>query len=159
MKDIIGYEGLYAVASCGQVWSYRSKKFLSPSRDKDGYLQVLLYKDGEKQAKKIHRLVAEAYIENPENKPVVHHKDEAKNHNWLNNLEWATVKENNLYSDVPNKAAKAHKKPVYCVELEKEFESAQDAAALLGLYRQNICACCNGRAITTGGYHWRYANE
>lgn len=108
--------------------------------------------------RKIHRLVAEAYIPNPENKPVVHHKDENKQNNCVDNLSWVTVRENNLYSNTPVRAGNARKKPVYCVELEKEFDSAQDAANELRLQRQNICACCNGRAKTTGGYHWRYAD-
>ena len=57
MKDVVGYEGLYAVTSCGKVYSYKSKKFLKPLKDKDGYLQVNLHKDGEQKTYKIHRLV------------------------------------------------------------------------------------------------------
>lgn len=95
MKDIEGYEGLYAITSCGQVWSYHSRRFIKQRLDRCGYLRVQLVKNGKRKNKTVHRLVAEAFIPNAENKPQASHKDECKTHNWVNNLEWATSKENN----------------------------------------------------------------
>ena len=94
MKDIKGYEGLYAVTSCGKVWSYRRGKFLNAKDNGYGYLFVILRKDGKNKAFKVHRLVAEAYLPNPYNLRDVSHKDECKTHNWLGNLEWTTHKDN-----------------------------------------------------------------
>ena len=88
MKDIQGYEGLYAVTSCGKVWSYKNERFLKPYKKRDGYLEVYLYKGGERKHYIIHRLVAMAYIPNPDNLPQVNHKDENKENNALPNLEW-----------------------------------------------------------------------
>jgi hypothetical protein len=78
MREIPNYEGLYAVTSCGKVWSYRSKRFLTPRKSKKGYLTVLLCNKGNMREFKIHRLVADAYIPNPDNLPQVNHKDENK---------------------------------------------------------------------------------
>lgn len=155
MKDIKGYEGLYAVTSCGKVWSYRTQKFLSPSNNR-GYLRVELYgSDGSRKKHSIHRLVAETYIPNPNNKPQVNHLDECKSNNCVSNLEWATESENTNYGTRNKKVSKA----VYCVELDKVYESQSIAARELGLFPNNISRCCNGHLKTTGGYHWRYANE
>ena len=96
MRDVVGFEGLYAVTSCGKVWSYRSKKFLKPYIWR-GYLKVDLYQNGKAKKCRINRLVAEAYIPNPEGKPQVNHLDENKANNNVNNLIWATVKENINY--------------------------------------------------------------
>lgn len=150
MKDIKGYEGLYAITSCGKVWSHRAQKFLKPQKDRYGYLHVNLYKDGKAKKYKIHRLVAEAYIPNPENKPQVNHKDENKEHNYVNNLEWMTSKENNNYGNHDTR------KSVYCVELDKVFSSTTEAARQLGIFQSNISACCHGERKTCGGYTWRY---
>ena len=87
MRDIKDYEGLYAITSCGRVWSYRRKKFLKPGNSR-GYLTVTLCKEGQQKTYSIHRLVAEAYIPNPEGLPQVNHKDECKTNNCINNLEW-----------------------------------------------------------------------
>lgn len=152
MKDIKNYEGLYAITSCGKVWSYRSQKFLKGTPDKDGYLRLTLTKNGKKNNYFIHRLVAEAYIPNPENKPQVNHLDEIKTHNYIGNLEWATSKENVNYGTRNKRSSKA----VYCVELDKVFDSQTQAAKELKIDRKGISKCCLGAYKTCGGYHWRY---
>ena len=102
-KDIAGYEGLYKVSDKGNVYSVERKdsrgnkcggRTLKPRYDKDGYLRVTLYKDGKEKKKVIHRLVAEAFIRNPNKYPEVNHKDENKSNNELSNLEWCTRKYN-----------------------------------------------------------------
>ena len=159
MKDIIGYEGLYAVTSCGKVYSYKSKKFLKPQKNKDGYLAVFLRKDGTTQQRYMHRLVQQAYLPNPEGLPQVNHKDENKENNALQNLEWCTQKYNMNYGSRNERGAKSRSKPVFCEELNKTFESALAAARELGLDNSHIGKCCKGKYKTTGGYHFRYEEE
>lgn len=93
MKDIKGYEGLYGITSCGKVWSYRSKKFLSPDKT-SGYERVILQKNGDKKRFLVHRLVADAYIPNPNNLPEVDHIDGNKRKNCANNLQWMSGLDN-----------------------------------------------------------------
>ena len=159
MKDVIGYEGLYAVTSCGKVWSYRKKRFLKPWKGSSGYLQVSLSKNGEVKAYLVHRLVQEIYLPNPNNLPCVNHRDENKKNNALPNLEWCTYEYNNNYGSHNEKSAKSRGKPVYCVELNRTFESAYAAARELDLHQSSINRCCTGKQKTTGGLHFRYANE
>lgn len=155
MKDIQGYEGLYAITSCGKVWSYRSKKFLKSRINRSGYEYVILSVHNQQKTLTMHRLVAEAYIPNPEGKTQINHKDEIKTHNWINNLEWVTAKENINYGTRTQKT----RKRVYCVELDRVFDGVRVAAQELGLHHNHISYCCNGKLNTTGGYHWRYADE
>ena len=152
MKDIKDYKGEYAITRDGKVWSYKRKKFLKP-RLVGGYHQVVLCKDGKKKDLYIHRLVAEAYIPNPDNLPQVNHKDEDKSNNCVENLEWCDAKYNINYGTRTKKISK----PVYCEELDRTFKSQVEAARELGLKQCNIVSCCKGRYKTTGGYHWRYA--
>lgn len=91
-KDIKGYEGLYKVSNTGKVFSCKSNKILSTNGQ--GYLQVQLRKDNASKAKRIHRLVAEAFIPNPENKPQINHIDHNPQNNNVENLEWVTSYEN-----------------------------------------------------------------
>lgn len=146
MRDIKNYEGLYAVTSCGKVWSYKRKKFLSPGLIR-GYSIVELHKDGKAEMHLVHRLVAEAYLDNPDNLPQVNHKNEIRSNNFVNNLEWCTQEYNINYS---------HAKAVYCIELDKTFNSVKAAAQFMGLARTNLISCLKGRLKTFGGYHWRY---
>lgn len=156
MKDIKNYEGLYAITSCGKVWSYRNQRFLKPETTERGYLRVALCRDGTTKHYKIHRLVAEAYIPNPEGKPQVNHIDEVKTNNYVNNLEWATAKENNNHGTRSERSGKNRQKVVYCVELDKTFESQGLAALATGIAQPSISLACNGRQKTAGGYHWKF---
>ena len=150
MKDVKNYEGLYAVTSCGKIWSYRSKKFLKPFADKDGYLKVGLYKDNKKKNFKIHRLVALAYIPNPDGLETVDHIDGNKEHNYINNLQWMTQKDN---------AIKGNSKKIRCVETGKIFDSARIAAKEMSLNNSTISSVCNGKRKTAGGYHFEFLQE
>lgn len=150
MRDIKDYEGLYAITSCGRVWSYRSKKFLKPRKARNDYLRVCLYKDGRCEDYYIHRLVAEAYIPNPNNLPQVNHKDRVRSHNWINNLEWCDAKYNVCYSS---------SKKVKCVETGEVFDTIHEAAESIGRATTNIVATLNGRQKTCGGYHWIRVEE
>lgn len=112
MRDIKGYEGIYAITSCGRVWSYRAQKFMKPQKAHNGYYFVKLSYNGKQTYPKIHRLVAQAYIPNPDNLPQVNHKDEIRNHNWINNLEWCDAKYNCNYgsrNERISKTMKGHK--------------------------------------------------
>ena len=110
-KDIEGYEGLYQISNLGRVKScsklhsvkkggtYMSKeRILVPGKDKEGYLHVRLSKNWKVKLCKIHRLVALAFIPNPENYPIINHIDEIKTNNCVNNLEWCSFKYNINYS-------------------------------------------------------------
>lgn len=170
LVDIRGYEGLYAVTEDGDVWSYRTERWLTPRMSGTGYYQVCLCKDGEEKWPLIHRLVAEAYIPNPNNYPCVNHKDENKAKCHKDNLEWCTYSYNNAYNGKARRLAfsrdnanrikatvEACSKPVFCVELGRTFKSASEAARILLVQRSRISDCCNGRRVTTGGYHWQFA--
>ena len=148
MKDIKGYEGLYAVTSCGKVWSYKSKKFLTPISNHIGYLFVTLCKDGKGKNYSVHRLVAEAYLPNPSNLPDVDHIDNDKTHNYLNNLQWITHKDN---------CRKSNNKPILQYSLDGEFIREWDCAYDVGKeVNSNICNCLKGRHKTAYGYIWKY---
>lgn len=129
MRDIGNYEGLYGITSCGKVWSYRTKKFLKPGKDKDGYLYVILCVNNERKKYLIHRLVAMAYIPNPDLLPTVNHKDENKTNNSINNLEWMFKQDNVIYSCG---------KKVICEENNITYNSLSAVAKLLNVSVQAV---------------------
>ena len=149
MKDIKEYEGLYAITSCGRVWSHRSKKFLKPGKDKSGYLQVTLSKNGDKETKKIHRLVMETYnpCEKMENLECDHIDFDCQN-NCLKNLQWLAPEQN-------NKKHKACKK-VLCVETGIIYKSINEAERQTGINQSSISKACRGKLKTASGYHWKF---
>lgn len=98
MQDIINFQGKYSVTSDGKVWSYKNRLFLKPMTAPNGYLKVNLTENGKPKNYYIHRLVACAFISNPENKPECNHIDGNKSNNNITNLEWCTHKENVIHS-------------------------------------------------------------
>ena len=153
INEIKGFEDFkgYAITSCGKVWSFKTNRFLKPNKNNKGYLQVWLTNgNGYGKTVSIHRLVALAYIPNPNNLETVDHIDNCKEHNYINNLQWMTREENN---------SKSKSKAVYCVELDKVFESGAAAAKELGLHKSKISLVCNGKRNKTGGYHFKFVES
>lgn len=141
MVDIKGFEGLYAITSCGKVWSYRSQKFLKPSKNNRGYYHVVL---GNK-TKTIHRLVAEAYIDNPDGKDTVDHIDGNPENNSVNNLQWLTQTENRV------KGKRKELCKIVCLDDGREFDTQKECADFYGINKGNLNNVLRGKLKTTGG--------
>ena len=105
-KDIPGYEGLYKVSNTGKIFSVATNRELSVIQKKDGYTCISLCdKDHNKKQYRIHQLVAKAFIPNPNNLPMINHKNEIKNDNRVENLEWVTPKQNSSYGSRPERVS------------------------------------------------------
>lgn len=170
-RDIKDYEGIYQVSSYGRVKRlkrvitykngrkyHKKEKILKPWIT-NGYLRVTLCD----RKPRVHRLVAEAFIPNPENKPQVNHKDEVKTNNYVENLEWMTAKENNNYGTHNERVTKANSKIVaqYSTtgELVNVWPSTNEAARQLDLGAGNICKVVKGKRKTCGGFVWKYVEN
>ena len=159
MKDVVGYEGIYAVTSCGKVWSYKSEKFLKPRANNYGYLYVNLSKNGKIKSYHIHRLVAMAYIPNPENLPQINHRDENKTNNCLQNLEWCNCNYNNNYGTRNEKISNSKKIPILQYTLDGEFVKEWPSATDVGReVNKRISQCLRGKQKTAYGFVWKYKN-
>lgn len=169
-KDIKGYEGLYQVSNLGRVKSlnYRhtgKERILKLEKLNTGYLQVGLSKEGKLKKCKVHRLVASAFIENPNNFKQVNHKNEDKTDNCLRNLEWCDVNYNNNYGTRTRRASESMKgihinrkdlsRPIKCIENGVVYHSTKEAERQTGVYHSDISKCCNGDRKTAGGFHWQ----
>ncbi|QVU02042.1 HNH endonuclease family protein [Enterococcus phage vB_EfaS_785CS] len=161
-KDIEGYEGDYQVSNLGRVKSfkYKSERILKPCVDKDGYRDVRLCKHNKPKHFKIHRLVAEAFIPNPENKPQVNHIDEDKVNNMVSNLEWVTPKENNNHGTRTERMMISQGTKIKAIDITSgecnEYPSMGECARRLGLSQGNISNCLHGKLRQTGGYVFQY---
>ena len=158
-KDCKGYEGLYQVSNLGRVWNIKLQRYLKGSHDKDGYIQVYLTaKNGKCKKEFIHRLVALAFLDNSNNYPQVNHKDENKQNNCVDNLEWCDAKYNANHGTRNKRVSKANSISVYCFELDKTFYGAREAERELGINHSSISKACRGKQKTAGGYLWEYYN-
>ena len=178
-KDIKGYEGKYKVSNFGNVKSLLKKKerILKKVNHPEGYYKVILYNNGKPQNKCIHRLVAESFINNPENKSDVNHKDGNKHNNNVLNLEWNTRSENMKHAwntgiiSISEKQrenlrrmmmyrGKTIKINQYDLEGKyiKTWESINEAWRVLNIPAGNICNCCKGKLNKAGGYIWKYTD-
>lgn len=164
-KDIKGYEGLYQVSNLGRVkrlLKTKPNRILKPVTGRDGYLQISLSKQNHYHTQRIHRLVASAFIENPNHYPVVNHKDEDVTNNAAENLEWCTVQYNTRYRDAHLRRTESLKKAVCQIALDGKFikvwDSAAEAARALGIERSCISSCClhYPHFKTAGGYIWEF---
>ena len=172
-KDIIGYEGLYMVSNYGRVKSLNyhmtgKEKILKAGKSGDGHLIVYLYKNGTKKPYQVHRLVAEAFLPNPENKPIAHHKDHNPLNNNVNNLVWLTQEEHKaehpeVYEACGKGARKANSKPINQFTLDglflRAWHSAMDIERELWFNHRCIAACCKEKYKQAYGYIWKYADE
>lgn len=163
-KDIKGYEGKYQISNTGRVRSMcnngkkREEPFiLKPIKHYKGYLRVYLWKNSKQKTFLIHRLVAEAFIPNPNNYLEINHKDENKQNNNVNNLEWCTRKYNMNYNGL-NKKRNSKKIIQYDIKNNfiKEWECIMEVQRQLGINNANICQCCKGNYKTAGGFIWKY---
>lgn len=183
-KTIEGYEN-YQISSLGRVKSLNygrtgKEKIIGIHKDKKGYIIYRLYRNGEIQQYKAHRLVASAFIPNPNNLPQVNHKDENKQNNCASNLEWCDAKHNNNYGTRNERVSKSHKgvrlskehiensakarqKPIIQLSLNGEFikqwNSAKQAGKELNINASNFTNCCRGKHNSAGKYKWKYLSD
>lgn len=191
-KDVKGYEGLYQVSNMGRVRSLdheaevtrdcitfvmrKKGKVLSPTRRQHGYVGVMLYGKGGHATRgfktfSVHRLVAEAFVENPNGYDEVNHLDECKTNNRADNLEWCDRKYNTNYGTTQKRRAeKARNNPTRSRqivqkdldgEVIKIWPSMGEIRRQTGYAQANICRCCQGSKSYSHayGYKWEYADE
>lgn len=168
--DVEGFEGMYQINSEGELRSLRyrgsGRVHILKQTTSRGYKVVNLTKEGKQRVYRVHRLVAKAFLPNPENKPEVDHIDGDRSNNCLSNLRWVSGLENcnnpktrcKLGKQMIGKTGEKHQrsKPLECVETGEKYSSAIDAAKATGIEYSNIAACCRGTRSTAGGYHWKY---
>jgi len=156
-SEIEGFDGKYSVSTFGRVRNNKFNKLLSQSeRSKGGYIRVgLLNSKGKRITFNVHRLVAKAFLQNPNNLPQVNHIDENRLNNRVDNLEYCSAQYNIDYSQ----AKEVVQKDLKTGEVIKVFKSVSEAQRQTGIYAGNIANCCNGRVRSSGGFSWSYTGK
>lgn len=178
-KDIEGYEGKYQVSSFGRVRSLDRMvptvhnatrmvkgKTLTPWTDRYGYHHVNLWRDCKMKSQQVHRLVATAFIKNPDGLPEVNHKNEDKTDNRADNLEWCNTRYNINYGNRSHKVSQTRiSNAMLGLRVEqltmdgqhvRTFDSIREASRVSGADKSVIVRVCKGRLQSAGGYRWRY---
>ncbi len=182
--DGIVYEKLYKVSNLGRILSLNYHRegraeLMTPGERKDGYFQVCLRKNGESKTCLVHRLVAETFLENPENKPCINHKIEGEKGKKINmvffnedgsidkertSIEWATYEENNNYETRNERIAKANtngKKSKKVLQFTLDGDLIREYPSIMecernGFNRSSVCLCCQGKHKTHKGFRFMY---
>lgn len=168
-KEIAGTDGCYYVSTMGRVYSasrrvqfgrrerYTEPTLLAPRPKKNGYLQVQIFGKN----RHIHRLVADAFIPNPLNLPIINHKDENKANNCVENLEWCDQFYNVNYGTAKERMRESAMKKfaVINVETGEIFPCPMDAYRATGIHHDGISRACREKERTAGGYHWEYVKD
>lgn len=163
-KEIKGYEGLYLISDTGDIVGLK-RGIQHPSTTKDGYLRTALCKNGIMKSFYVHRLVADNFIDNPQNLPAVNHKDENKKNNAVDNLEWCEIDYNNVYGTRVARAAKSRtgKRMVSIIQRDadgtfiKKWDGIVCACVALGIQKSSIQKCMKGTQKLAGGFKWERA--
>lgn len=176
-KPIVGYDGFYEVSSYGRVRNIKRSPWhiLKNNNSSNGYLIVGLSRNGHHKTHSVHRIVATAFIQNPDKKSDVNHKDGNKTNNNVENLEWVTKSENERHSfdvlgkktpSLPNKMrgkyGKLHNRSVPVIqysltgEFIREWECMLQIERELGIMHSNISMCCNGKRKRAGQFIFKF---
>lgn len=175
-KPVKGFEGLYEVSNFGRVKSLSRyvrnsqdrgdrlirSRFLKQCEDTEHYLLVGLHKDGKQTMRKVHRLVAEVFLDNPHNFPQVNHKDENPQNNKLPNLEWCSARYNNNYGHHTGRQARTCSKPIVQKTLTGQLVHVWPSineAKRHGYSTFHMVACCKNKEKKYRGFKWQYLNE
>ncbi len=167
-QDIPGFEGCYQVSNLGRVKSFRKWKtahspdeyILKNYLSDNGYYQVTLYNGNVRKKFLVHRLVASAFIPNPDNLPHINHKDEDPSNNAASNLEWCTPLYNNRYGTAKFRTMMSRGKPVKQFLINGEwiatYRNSKIASMITNIPRQHITNCITGIIQSAGGFIWKY---
>lgn len=178
-KDIPGYEGLYKASNLGRIKSLPKRKngrcagfyimrerILKPQQSGCGYLFVRLATmvNGKINKEYVHRVIATAFITNPNNLPQINHKDENRTNNHVDNLEWCDAKYNMNYNGKAYRTAECHRTKVAQYTLNGEYITTYPIMTIAAIsigktsrFASNISACCKGTVKSSHGYIWKYA--
>ena len=159
-RDVVGYEGLYKVSNLGNVYSYYVNRNLKGGYTLDGYRYVALRKNNVRKNKFVHRLVGIAFIDNPDNLPLINHKDENPRNNCVDNLEWCDYEYNVTYNNAHIKRGDNMGKCVYAYyrngNLIAKYKSVRDASRIAGVSSGSISECCIGNRPAANNIVWSY---
>lgn len=180
-----GFEGLYEVSNFGRVKSHHKyggvdNRIMKPKSDQDGYKIIKLSGNGKCKHAKVHRLVAEAFLDNPNGYSMINHKDENKGNNFVGNLEWCDAQYNNTFGHRLEKALPkthmkwsktdrgrkcmsyvGHSKGKRCAcfnneGIVRQYDSVSEAAKAVGEKPIYIAMCCTDNLKTMDGLSWKY---
>lgn len=173
--DIPGFEKLYEISNYGRLKALeriihhkhkdeiRKEHFITLCNDKDNYKIAVLKGNGIKKTIKIHRLVASAFIPNPNNYKEVNHKDENKTNNNVNNLEWCSHSYNMLYGTRGIRTGNKLKKSINQYDLDGNFirtwNGSKDIKKEINICNTSVLKCCRNKQKTAGGYIWKFKEE
>ena len=153
-----GYYDNYYVSDDGQVKNIITGRIKKATLDDKGYYRVLLSKDNKHKNCLVHRLVAIAFLPNPDNNPQVNHIDGNKENNNINNLEWCNNRYNTLHALQHH--LRGNVKVIYQYTKDntfiKKWQSSAEVMRELGIHKTHILECCKGKRKTAGGYKWSF---